>query len=374
MPKLGDISAAVKTIKGVPPKTSISPGVGVIQAHARANPPQRPMTPTSQGIRQDTSNVLARLKADSGAAQAPGPAFPTMTVPALGGEGGTGYDAAFQASIKTARSGVEAQLRNALGEVARQEAAQQAMVNQLPGQLTGLYGQATQQAQTFASEADAAQAKIGPTPGTSSAAANSPMLAAMAMGNATQQAGVPTLGLAVKDSADRQRGGLHQARMESMAQLDAEERQATMARGDGNNANAIKLAEMQNQMALAKYEADANERKSTAELATNDRYRKEDHTRQIELAKLGAKLSAGKATATQKFGAKEISVERGAALKTGASLRKDSSYIKLAEKLRGRLPEEVAGIVAAFEKKNKKASSQAMSMALFDLFGNGQAK
>lgn len=343
----------------------------------------RSMIPVGSQIKPGpNSAILGQLRGDTQAIARPQPVsppapagpqfptFPTLSLPQIGVEGG-GYDEAFQASLKTARSGVEAQLRNALGEVARQEAAQQEMVNQLPGQLTGLYGQATAQAQQFGKEADAAQAAVGPGPGTSSAGAISPLLAAMAMGNATQQAGVPTLGLAVKDSAARQRGGLVEARMEALAQLDAEERQAAMQRGEGSGANAIKLAAMQNDLAMAKFSAETEEARRKEDLAVTDRHRKED--RKFELARLGASTKSAPKSAP-KFGAKEISVERGAALSTGPRLRKDSAYTKLIDKLRGRTAEEVPAVVAAFEKRHKGANSQAMSVALFDLFGAGTAK
>lgn len=299
------------------------------------------------------------------------PQYPTLAIPGGGGGGGGGYDSAFRSSLQQARTGIEAQLRNALGEVARQEAAQREMVDQLPGQYAALHGQATGQATQLAKDADAAQAKIGPAPGTSSEGAIAPILAAMAMAQSTQQAGVPTLQLAVQDNAARQRGGLEQMRLSTMADLAAQEAQLSASSRSSGSDDSFRVASMQNDAALGRYQADLAAYENQQGNALDDRRRDEDFGRQLTLRDLD---EAASATPARRFGAAEVSAERGGALRNVDRYRRDSAYTKLVSALRGRTIEEVPAVVAAFEKANKKASPAAMSMALFDLFGQPQAQ
>lgn len=266
----------------------------------------------------------------------------------------TQYDQRYQSSLTDARSAIEAQVRNALGEVGRSEAAQRAAIGALPGQSNQLYDLATQQAQGFASGADATVQKAGINGAPSAMAGVSPVLSAMAMARATQQGGVPLLGLAASDNAARQRGGIQQTGLAALADLGTEERGYLSQLGTEQRKTSENYAR-EDFLRAEQYKRE-------------DQVRKEERQHELDLKSLATQeKQAG-------FGTMEVSPDRGAALALTeqAKLRGDSAYQLLVSKLKKSPPVDKTDMYAltdAFKKQYPKASTPAMSLALFDLYG-----
>ena len=324
------------------------------------------------------------------------PDAPVIGLPSLSGLPGfsapgsgaaSNYDRQFTESLGRARSGIETQLRNALSEVGRQEASQLQAVGQLPGEYARLADLARAQVNETTTNADAALAATGVQNLTPSGTAAAPLLSAMALGQATQQAGVPLLDLGVRDTAGRARGGLEQAKLSAFEQIDAQERQYAAQRASEERENAMRVAQMQyeakvaqvraaNEMKMAQYENAQRQQAARDEAAQANALRNQDFERDIYKLQLGASLKSGGARPV--FGALEVSQKKGAAITPGgaASYRNDSAYRLFVNALNAAsagdaevTPEQ---LTAQFIAKYPKANRNAMSVAMFDVLGAGK--
>ncbi len=306
--------------------------------------------------------------------------MPGFSAPGSGGA--AAYDQQFRDSLGQARSGIETQLRNALTEVGRQEASQLQAVGQLPGEYARLADLARAQVNETTANADSALAATGVQGLAPAGTGAAPLLSAMAMGQSTQQSGVPLLSLGVKDTAGRARGGLAQAKMSAFQQIDQEERAYAVQRAAEERDNAMRVAQMQHDAKVAQVKANNDIKMMQFEMAQRQEAAKGEaaertlaHQRDLEKIGYSASLKPGAkgAATTGPIGALEVSMRRGSALtpQTVGKYRADSAYTKFVSQLQSLLAggEQFtnASAAAEFLQKNPKANRNAMSLALADL-------
>jgi len=299
------------------------------------------------------------------------------------------YDRQFTESLGRARSGIETQLRNALTEVGRQEASQLQAVGQLPGEYARLADLARAQVNETTTNADAALAATGVQGLAPAGTGAAPLLSAMALGQATQQAGVPLLDLGVRDTAGRARGGLEQAKLSAFERIDSEERQYAAQRAAEERDNAMRVAQMQyeakvaqtraaNDMKMAQFEAAQRQQTARDEAAQANALRDQDFQRDIFKLELGAKLRGSPGATSGNFGALEVSAKKGSAIASSAAdkYRDDSAYrlfVSAINQARAGDDEVTLDqLTAQFTAKYPKANRNAMSLAMYDVLGAGK--
>lgn len=306
----------------------------------------------AQPITETAKSVEYRMNQAVNPALAPPPVDPAAQ-----------YDQAFQDSLAQARSAVDAQIRNALGEISRAEGSQQQAIGTLPGQYDTLYNLAYGQMGQLGTDAEKAQANLGIKVGTPSGTMMAPLQGAMGMARATQQGGVPLLKLAATEQAAQNRGLLAQIQAQMLADLMGEERSYTRDRARTTQDRSFELEDRA-------YNEKRDEAMRREQMAREDFQRQQDMAHDLKLRQMDAQRSSK--SKSRPFGAMEVSAERGSALKRGPQLRQDSAYTKFIRDLQENPPVDDVELyerVTEFRKKNKKANTQAMSMALFDLYG-----
>lgn len=203
---------------GLPPmKGGLGPAKG-IEPGARTPAPMGP--PVPQGWNQRPGMVNGpnpELKAYFDALNASKPQYAPMDM--------SGYSAAFQGALNTARGNISQQLGTALADIQQSQQHAQNALGQLPGQVNAVYGQTQGTTNNALAQMAQAQRNSGMTPLMDTAAFMAPEQAAIAGSHAAQLANQPLLQQGIEQQVANRRAQAQLAAQERMGALDMQQAQ-----------------------------------------------------------------------------------------------------------------------------------------------------
>lgn len=235
-------------------------------------------------------NSYLNRQAPKPAAPAPAHALAPAAAPAP-----VDYTSAFNDALGAQRAGIERQFSMALGDISQREALAGQAVGALPGQLSSIYKQGSDNVGAATKSLDSAQQASGLRSFMPAQAQMAPLAAASSNDLAARQADVPLLQLAMQTEMSRQRGAVGQARIGSMADVDAQQ--------------ASYLADL----ARAQAGQGLDQSSVADERLYQDKVRKDEQNFQLKLRKLDA-------------GGDSVDPETGLSSKQITSIRKSQRY------------------------------------------------
>lgn len=171
-------------------------------------------------VMADQGAALAQAQRHARPLPAATPAATTSPVPASL----TDYSRQYADSLARSRAGIEQQFRSAFEDIGKREAGAQAAVGLLPGDLNGIYARSGANIAGAQKTLDAGQGGTHLQSFTTAAQQMAPLAAASQSDQATRMADVPLLKLGTTAAFDAQRGGLNQAKLGALGDLDSEQR------------------------------------------------------------------------------------------------------------------------------------------------------
>ncbi len=222
------------------------------------------------------------------------------------------YDAAYQNAVNASRSNITQALGAAMTELNNRQGAIAAAGAAAPGQIDASYGRANDaiNANTGAVQGIMGGAAVNPALGANMAAANAPVLAALAGNQAEAQAGVQPVVSGLGAEISKERAGLQMDAADKLASID-------MQAADHQSASAASSNEPSwMQKMLIQNQIDSAQAKSAADVKAQTLADKQHSDLQTLQAKAGNRISpsAGKAYVTNKLSANYVNqVESGGA-------------------------------------------------------------